>query len=529
MDPMGNKRMWNGALALVLLLLSLTGWADATLLDELPGKPRLIVLSDIGNEPDDQMSLVCLLLYANELDIEGLVATTSTWQRDKTQPEIMQRIVRAYAEVLLKLRQHADGWIDSHKLAASVVSGTPQYGLEGVSQSGLSSGAELILRRLEAQDPRPHWISIWGGANTLAEALFHAERNLTPEALERLIGRLRVYSISDQDDAGPELRRRFPKLFYIVSPTTPNGEEYARSTWTGIAGDLYYLNGAGADTSLITNEWLDAHIRGQGPLSAHYSSYLFIMEGDTPSFLHLINNGLASHQNPSWGGWGGRYVYRQPYGETRNIWTQGGDLFARVTSRDTVRGVDGAMHTSDQATIWRWRDAFQFDFAARMRWTITDRSEANHAPDVMVNGDGTSAPLYIDLTVGNAVQLSAEGTSDPDGDDLLFRWFHYPEAGFRPGEDLAEIDLVGVDLPQVQVRALDACRGVWLPEYQQCDGQGEAHVILAVTDQGVPAMTRYRRIIVRVSEPALEEGSNLSSLESLTRDTSFAGDKGCGL
>ena len=112
---------------------------------------------------------------------------------------------------------------------------------------------------------------------------------------------------------------------------------------------------------------------------------------------------------------------------------------------------------------------------------------------------------------------------------VLFRGFHYPEAGFRPGEDLAEIDLVGVDLPQVQVRALDACREVWLPEYQQCDGQGEAHVILAVTDQGVPAMTRYRRIIVRVSEPALEAGSNLSSLESLSRNTSFAGDKGCGL
>ena len=74
-----------------------------------------------------------------------------------------------------------------------------------------------------------------------------------------------------------------------------------------------------------------------------------------------------------------------------------------MTSRDTVRGVDGAMHTSDQATIWRWRDAFQFDFAARMRWTVTDRNEANHAPDMMVNGDGTSAPVYIDLTVGNTV------------------------------------------------------------------------------------------------------------------------------
>ena len=112
---------------------------------------------------------------------------------------------------------------------------------------------------------------------------------------------------------------------------------------------------------------------------------------------------------------------------------------------------------------------------------------------------------------------------------VLFRGFHYPEAGFRPGEDLAEIDLVGVDLPQVQVRALDACREVWLPEYQQCDGQGEAHVILAVTDQGAPTMTRYRRIIVRVREPALGEGSSLSNPALLGHDASVTSDKGCVL
>jgi Protein of unknown function (DUF1593) len=43
-----------------------------------PNKARVIVLSDIGNEPDDQMSLVRFLLYSNEFDVEGLVATTST-------------------------------------------------------------------------------------------------------------------------------------------------------------------------------------------------------------------------------------------------------------------------------------------------------------------------------------------------------------------------------------------------------------------------------------------------------------------
>ena len=124
----------------------------------------------------------------------------------------------------------------------------------------------------------------------------------------------------------------------------------------------------------------------------------------------------------------------------------------------------------------------------------------------MVNGDASNLPVYVDLEVGDTVQLSAEGTTDPDGDGLLFRWFHYPEAGFKPGEDLADLELAGEDQPDVRVRALDACRDVWLPEYQQCDGHGEAHIILAVTDQGVPTMTRYRRIIVRVREPALGGG-----------------------
>ena len=57
------------------------GPPPASLIDEQPGKPRVVVLSDIGNEPDDQMSFVRLLLYSNEFDLESIVATTSVWQR----------------------------------------------------------------------------------------------------------------------------------------------------------------------------------------------------------------------------------------------------------------------------------------------------------------------------------------------------------------------------------------------------------------------------------------------------------------
>ena len=101
----------------------------------------------------------------------------------------------------------------------------------------------------------------------------------------------------------------------------------------GSAATCYYRNGDGADFTTVKNEWLDANIRSKGPLGKMYPKFMFIMEGDTPSFLGLIDNGLNAYRRPDWGGWGGRYVYRQPYGETHPIWTQGGDEFARVTRR----------------------------------------------------------------------------------------------------------------------------------------------------------------------------------------------------
>lgn len=79
--------------------------------DNFDGKPRVVVLTDMGNEPDDQMSFVRLLLYSNELDLEGLIATTSTWQKNKVQPETMRSLVAAYGEVRPNLLKHAAGWM----------------------------------------------------------------------------------------------------------------------------------------------------------------------------------------------------------------------------------------------------------------------------------------------------------------------------------------------------------------------------------------------------------------------------------
>jgi Protein of unknown function (DUF1593) len=472
-----------------------------THVDSFTGKPRVVVISDIGNEPDDQMSFVRLLLYSNELDLEAMIATTSTWQKKATHPETMHQLIDAYAEVRSELLLNAKGWPEASELASHVYAGQTAYGLAATGAGKDSDGARAIVKAAEKDDPRPLWICIWGGAATLAQALMDARATRTPEQLGRLIGKLRVYSISDQDDAGPWIRREFPELFYIVSPSTPTSGEYYSATWTGISGDRYYRNGAGADFTTVTNEWLDANIRSKGPLGKVYPKFMFIMEGDTPSFLGLIDNGLNAYRRPDWGGWGGRYVYRQPYGETHSIWTQGGDEFARVTSQDTVIGADGVEQVSDQATIWRWREAFQDDFAARMTWTVADFAHANHNPLVVVNGQSGTMPIEMDVTAGQSIGLDASQSSDPDaGQTLTFHWFHYAEAGSADG-NLAALTLSEADTPRLTVRADSPCRPLWLP-IVPCRGAGTAHIILAVTDDGTPRLTTYRRVILHVHPAA---------------------------
>lgn len=458
--------------------------------------PRLFVLSDIGNEPDDQMSLVRLLLYSNEIDIEGLGATTSVWQREKVSPEIMHKVIDAYGKVAGNLRLHDPAYPTGEAMAQRVYAGRAGYGMAAVDMDHPSPAALALIEAAKRPDPRPLWVGLWGGGNTLAEALGHAQKTLPAGEFDALIARLRVYAISDQDDAGAQLRRTYPGLFWIGTPSSPDSGDYAAATWTGISGDRYYRNGAGANFTPVSNEWLDKNIRAKGPLGAAYPRHMFIMEGDTPSFLGLITNGLNAQDKPNWGGWGGRYVLRQPAGESHKIWTQGGDAFMRVTSADTV-----GEHTSDQATIWRWREAFQNDFAARMDWTIQSPAKANHAPAPVVNGSAGLAPIAIKAKVGQSITLDATASRDPDGNRLTYRWFAYDEAGFDGASPNPVLEIADADAARATVKVAARCAKSWLDFPQmKCPPVRTAHVILAVTDNGAPALTRYRRILIEVSD-----------------------------
>lgn len=405
-------------LAIIAVLFSISVYVDASNIE----KPRVIVLTDIENEPDDAMSLVRFLAYSNQWDVEGLIATTSVHQKRELATWRIREIVEAYGKVQLNLLKHEPGYPTEKYLMSVIKEGRADYGMHAVGEGMDSEGSDWIIKTVDKEDSRPVWVLVWGGPNCLAQALWKVKNTRTQEQVDAFVKKLRVYTISDQDDSGPWIRKKFKDLFYMASPGYHKFGGYHYATWSGISGDKFHGRFAGANFEIVDNPWLDKNIRCKGLLGEQYPFMKFLMEGDTPTFLYLIDNGLGNPEKPNWGSWGGRYEFYQPRTErwfiepeTRPLWTD---------AQDEVFGVDGSWHTSNKATIWRWREAFQNDFVARMDWTINDYKSANHPPVAKL-----SCPAEITAKVGDKIELSAEASTDPDGNELSFKWYYYPEPG----------------------------------------------------------------------------------------------------
>jgi len=449
-------------------------------------KNRAIILTDIEADPDDTQSMVRLLLYSNVIDIKGLIATTSVWKKTSIAPESIRKIIEEYGKVQPNLNKHEAGFPDADALLKIVKQGIAKYGMDGVGDANDSEGSDWIIKILEEDDERPLWISVWGGVNTLAQALYKIEKTKSASQAKKLLSKLRVYTISDQDNSGNWIRNKFPDLFYIVSP----GDHYGSATWSAINTFVDSIN-----NDKISNSWLAKNIQqNHGPLGACYPDVAYGMEGDTPSWLSLIPNGLNEPEHPELGGWGGRYeLYKPDFAtikkggsdvplkpETRKIWTNAIDSYTPYVFSEYGRTVklDKKTFRDNKVSLWRWRDDFQNDFAARMDWCTKPYDEANHPPVPALNH-----PENITVKSGEGFGLDASGTTDPDGDNLSYLWFHYPEAGSYK--------------KMIKINSAENACGVYViaPEVEKTE---TAHFIFKVTDKGKPQLSRYKRVIVNI-------------------------------
>ena len=427
-------------------------------------KPRLVVLTDIGGDPDDQQSMVRLMTFANEFDVEGLIAGSTNTKEDptpRTRCDLIEEIVDAYGQVADNLRLHDPAYPDAADLAATIRPGNPAR--RAIGDGCDTEGSQLLVEVIGRPDPRPVNVAIWGGQTDLAQALWRIRADRGEDGLARAARKLRIYDINDQDKLHARIMSEYPGLFYILSTSRP-GTDMRLAAYRGM-----YLGGR---EDLTSRAWLDEHVlTGHGPLGPLYPTKTWtapnprstLKEGDTPSYLYFVPNGLGDPAHPEWGGWGGRFALA-PDG-------------TYYDAADTVAGIYGYRPTG-----WRWRDAVQRTFAARMDWCVQPPTGANHPPVVALNGDTTRNVVEVHADPGSRLTLTAIGTTNPDGGKLFYDWWHYPEAGTYPGH-------VGIE------SFIDGEAEITIPELA---GGTTIHIICEATNTGDPPLTTYRRAVITV-------------------------------
>jgi hypothetical protein len=317
-------------------------------------RPRLAVLTDIGGDPDDQQSLIRLMVYSNEFEIEALIASASgtpgELKQAVTRPDLIREIIDGYARVLPNLEKHARGWPEAEQLRQRVRSGNPQRGRKFIGAGHDTEGSRMLIERIDAGTPdRPLNIAIWGGQTDLAQALWRVKHDRGDEGFASFAKKFRVYDIADQDGIADWMRGEFPGMYYILNKA-PAGRDRREAVFRGM-----YLTG---DPSLTSREWVEKNVRSTGPLGALYpvktwtapNPHACLKEGDTPSWFFFLPLGGNDPDDPSKPGWGGQFQ-REPDGWWRD-----------------PPATDGF---EPRTAVSRWRPDFQRDFARRMSWCLS--------------------------------------------------------------------------------------------------------------------------------------------------------------
>lgn len=493
-------------------------------------KPRIVVTAD--PELDDNNSLIRFLLYSSDLNIEGLVYASSQfhwkgdgkgtrwyvpgreytrfgldtcpcpswrWAKDE---RFIHDAVEAYAKVYPNLKVHHAAYPDPALLKTKIRYGNIEFDGD-ISKD--SPGSDLIKSLILDDKPGPLFITAWGGHSTIARALKSIQdqyQNTTSwESIKNKISRKVVLLPSgDQDDTyALYIKPNWPDIAYRQFRSGPNYGYGAQ------------LRAKAEDSLYLAAAWMKENITGQGPLGALYrvwgdgrqmvkddkldyfgfagytneqlkqNGYVvwlpvqeqgsWLGEGDNPTFMNMLGNGLRAYEEGYFGGWGGT--------SEKNQASSSAAFLPADTSAQGMATALSNISNKAETNFPNFFPAAQRDFAARLKWSVTPRySGANHEPVVTVEG-----PLQILASAGEKVRLNG-AVKDPDGDAVTTRWWVMPAGTYQK-----EISITNTTAARAEVQIpKDAAPGQTI------------HLILEATDNGKPALTRYQRVIVTVRD-----------------------------
>ena len=455
---------------LLLLALPMMGWATEQTL-----KPRLVVCTDIAPadvEPDDMESMVRLMAYADLFEVEALI-TSVGWNCDpypKEWAEYLQRVIEAYRKDVPKLMKRSGQttflpiseeeksqfigyWPSADYIKSRAVMGSERGGIKVIGEGNDSPGSELLIRLADEDDPRPIYVAAWGGANTLAQAIWRVKQTRSADELKRFVRKFRLYTITDQDmQFNMRMDRAYSSHMWLRKEFKDNLQFiWDEGTWQ-------------EQCDLGKRNWQlhKEHIQGKGNLGKEYPNYKWGVEGDTPSFLYVMPNGLNDPEDPHQTGWAGYHERGLCADSLTTAWTSWQEPVLSISV-----GYKRRFYPDEIS-----------DFMARMQWA--DEGQGNHNPQVVINGSEGLQSLSIEAKAGDTIRLDASKTMDPNGDKLSFLWWQQPEIGkTKVAIAQPEESVITIQIPA------ETCKET-------------IHIICEVHDDGPFHLVSYRRIQVHI-------------------------------
>jgi hypothetical protein len=438
-------------------------------------KPRLVVCTDIAPahiEPDDMESMIHLLSYADCFEIEALI-TSVGWNCDPYPAEWHQyltRAIEAYRKDVNNLKarsgqkdflpmkseeskQAMGYWPSADYLLKRAVMGSINGGIKAIGKKNNSPGSDLLIRLADEEDSRPIYVAAWGGANTLAQAIWKVKQSRSDEEIKKFINKFRIYTITDQDmDYNNRMNRTYSSHMWLRKD---------------FSADLQFIWDEGTwqeQCELGKRAWQlhKNNIQGHGSLGSEYPTYKWGVEGDTPSFLYLMPNGLNDPEDPTQTGWAGyheRGICPDSLTTAWNSW------------QEPVRSISIAYKQ-------RFYPDELNDFIARIEWA--EKGSGNKNPIVIVNNQPGLASIHINARVNDVIKLDASNSYDPDNENLSFTWWQQPEIG----DQFLSID--GSQQPKASVAIPSSASGK------------DFHIICEVHDDGPYQLVAYRRVIITI-------------------------------